>query len=145
MWRHYTIVLPESWNWSQLYGCIWNNTIWIYKHKKWYFDLLNKSQDLIPKQNVPNSNLWWIFIIKYYCFIQCWQIKSVVSCKCLPYFLTRMKKSCGFVLQYNTEALVLILHYYFGNKHSTEQKDLINNRNRLKSFVIHKVESNSYI
>jgi hypothetical protein len=26
----------------------------------------------------------------------------------------RMNKSCCFVLQYNTEALVLVLQYYFG-------------------------------
>jgi hypothetical protein len=27
-----------------------------------------------------------------------------------------MNKSCCFVVQYNTEALVLVLQYYFGNE-----------------------------
>jgi hypothetical protein len=30
--------------------------------------------------------------------------------------LARMNKSCCFVLQYNTEALVLVLQYYFGRQ-----------------------------
>jgi hypothetical protein len=29
--------------------------------------------------------------------------------------ISRMNKSCCFVLQYNTEALVLVFQYYFGN------------------------------
>jgi hypothetical protein len=30
------------------------------------------------------------------------------------YCSSRMNKSCCFVLQYNTKALVLVLQYYFG-------------------------------
>jgi hypothetical protein len=42
------------------------------------------------------------------------------ACEKLRY-KPRMNKSCGLVLQYNTEALILVLQYYFGKRAMLKQ------------------------